>query len=318
MMDHGLRLSHDGIPSPTACRLHEAKSASSKYPSPGNNTPRIQSPVSEYCRGNRLSFSGLSKFGRANDCLSNIRSNTPSSDSQQATGDTSNLDLMADTAAAITEWQDGSRPIKFSSYNNYSLADSSDLFPSDSLSQREDVSLTPSSPPSLPLQPPRSQRSAHHSEEPDILDNQYDGAVDASRNRSPEPKNGLTPAIDVSQPFYQSKRKASQFSLRSLTKSLSKRPRMIALRQWARNVYNESSRRIGEAYHRLKHQRHPHLGEFGTRNPKGRRQQPVEAPRGKAARPYGEFEFEKGAQGDHEWWKEGVTKYRAPSWMFHK
>lgn len=318
MMDRGLRLSLDGLPSPPSCNLYQARSASSKYPSPGNNTPRLQSPVSEYCRGNRLSFSGLSKFGRGNDCLSNIRSNTPSSNSQRAIGDTSNHDLMADAAAAITEWQDGSRPIKSSTYNNYSLADSSDLFPSDSLSQREDASLSPSSPPSPLFQPPRARRSAQHSEDPDNLDTQYDGAVDASRNISPEPKNGPTSAIDVSQSFYQSKRKASQFSLRSLTKSLSKRPRMIALRQWARNVYKGSSRRISEAYHRIKCQRHAHSADFGTQKPNVGRQQRADAPKVKSARPYGVFEYEKSGEGNQEWWKEGVTKYRAPSWMFHK
>ncbi|KAG8407103.1 hypothetical protein J3458_020597 [Metarhizium acridum] len=229
-------------------RASHIRSASSAYPS-SHNTPRMQSPVSEYCRGNRLSLSGLSRFGRTNDCLSNLRSSSPSSN-QQAVGDTSNQELMADAAAAITEWQGISRPVKSATYNNYSLADSSDLFPSDSLSQRGDFSLSPSSPPSQQSARGPAQHAQDYFKP---LDSQYDGTVDADRNRSPEPKDGLT--FTATQTFHRSKRKVSQLSLRSLTRSLSKRPRLMAFRQWAANVYHDSSRRLSGAYHRLKYQR---------------------------------------------------------------
>ncbi|KHN97992.1 uncharacterized protein MAM_04381 [Metarhizium album ARSEF 1941] len=228
-------------------------------------------------------------------------------------GDTSNHELMADTAAAITEWQGISRPIKSATYNNYSLTNSSDLFPSDSLSQREVVSLAPSS----PLSEPSARESTQNPQHVKPLNAQYDGTVDPGRNTSPEPNNGLAPALDAAQTFHQSKRKASQFSLRSLTRSLSKRPRLVALRQWAANVYHGSSRRLSKAYHRLKHQRRTHFGEFGAWRGIGqRRQQAADDAKGSPDQPYGVFEYDNGPRVNQEWWKDGVTRYRAPSWMF--
>ncbi|OAA43681.1 hypothetical protein NOR_04256 [Metarhizium rileyi] len=225
---------------------------------------------------------------------------------------------MADTAAAITEWQEVPRPMKSATYNNYSLADSSDLFPSDSLSQREAVSLAPSNPPSPPPTKSPTHKSAQSSKYCEHLNTQYDGTVEAIRNRSPEPKNGLTPALDTTQSFHQSKRKASQFSLRSLTKSLSKRPRLVAFRQWAINFYHGSSRRLSEAYHRLKYHRQGHSGEPGAWRSMRRRHRRGDGERGNPCdQPYGEFKYDQGAPGNQEWWKDGVTKYRAPSWMFH-
>ncbi|EXV00868.1 hypothetical protein X797_005880 [Metarhizium robertsii] len=232
MVDRGLCIS----PSAHACKPSNIWSASSAYPSPGHNTPRVQSPVSEaeYCRGNRLSLSGFS--------LPNLRSSSPSSN---AIADTSNREIMAP-------------------------GDGSDLF-------------------------------------------WYDGTIDADR-RSPEPKDG--PTFARAAQTFSSKRKASQFSLRSLTKSLSKRPRLVAFRQWAVNIYHDSSRRLTEAYRRLKHQRR--FGEFRAWTGIGRRRQrpqPADDVKDKSAQPYGVFKYESGP-GNQEWWKDGVTRYRAPSWMF--
>lgn len=307
MVDRGLCISDNGIPSPPACQPFHARSASSAYPSQSNNTSRIQSPVSEHCRGNRLSFSGLSRYGRTNDCLSNLQSDTPTSGSRNP-GDTSNHDLVADTAAAITEWHGATAPKKSARAHNFGLADHSDLFPSDSLSQRDDFSLAPSSRPSLPSEPGPTHRSAQTPKHADDLDTQYDGTVDPSRNRSPEPKNGLTTALGAPPLSQRAKRKASVFSLWGLTRSFSKRPKVVAFRQWATNVYRGSSRRISNAYDRLRYQRQTHFSELGPW--KGmRRRRPVQPRKGTVAGGDGVFEYEKDPNGNGEWWTHGVGRY---------
>lgn len=57
---------------------------SSSYPSHGKASTRIQSPEPMY-RQNRLSFTNLSRYGRANDRLSNLRSTLASDESYDVT-----------------------------------------------------------------------------------------------------------------------------------------------------------------------------------------------------------------------------------------
>lgn len=88
-------------------------------------------------RVNRLSFSDLSRFGRGNDRLSFLRSSSPTSSTQHAKADSgSRHDVIDEAKAAISGWQDEPRPLKRLSYNHYELADSSDVLPCDSMSQR--------------------------------------------------------------------------------------------------------------------------------------------------------------------------------------
>ncbi|QPH16253.1 hypothetical protein C2857_000851 [Epichloe festucae Fl1] len=323
-----LRIDDAGLAAALPCKTGPVRSSSSAYPSAGHNTPRVQSPVSEYHQGNRLSFSGLSKFGRANDDLSNLRSNSPASacseTGREGVADTSHHELVADTAAAITEWQDAGEPLRKVTYNNYALADSSELFPSDSLSQQQedDFSLSPSTPPSAAMDPTAAScTSSHDSDALNNLGHQYDGTLDARRDGSPEVKHGPAPALDgSSRPFHPSKRKASTFSLRSLTRSLTKRRRLAAIRQWASRVYHTSSRRLVEAYRRFKKQHHQMRpganGPWDHGHP-ARGEAPAQSvnrePKGSNA----VFEFERRRRSE-DWWKDGVSRYRAPSGMFAK
>lgn len=332
-----LRIDDDGgLAAALPCKTGPVRSSSSAYPSAGHNTPRVQSPVSEYRLGNRLSFSGLSKFGRANDDLSNLRSNSPASacseTGREDVADTSHHELVADTAAAITEWQDAGEPLRKVTYNNYALADSSELFPSDSLSQQQqeqqeredDFSLSPSTPPSPAMDPTATSccTSSHDSDALNNLGHQYDGTLDARRNGSPEVKHRPAPALDgSSRPFQPSKRKASTFSLRSLTRSLTKRRRLAAIRQWASRVYHTSSRRLAEAYHRFKKQ-HQQRGRPGANGPwdhghPARGQGAAQSENGEPKGSNAVFEFERQRRSE-DWWKDGVSRYRAPSGMFAK
>ncbi|KAG6004424.1 hypothetical protein E4U21_001092 [Claviceps maximensis] len=330
-MERVLCIDDAALAAPLPCKTAPVRSASSSYPSAGCNTPRVHSPVSEHHPRNRLSFSGLSKFGRANDALSNLESNSPASTTSatDAAGDPSHHQLVADTAAAITEWQDASQPLRKMTYNNYALTDSSELFPSDSLSQNDNVSLSPSSPPPTPLDDgPAATTATTSSEALDgsySLGHQYDGILEARRNGSSEVKYRPAPALNgMPRALSSSKRKASTFSLRSLTRSLTKRRRLVAIRDWASKVYHKSSRRLTEAFRRFKS--HPQMSPARASKPWGdgqqRRQRIAANPLAKSQddKPKGSspvFGFERQRRSE-DWWKDGVSRYRAPSGMFTK
>lgn len=306
---------------PAAGNAPVPRSGSSAYPSPGHSTPRFQSPVSEYFQGNRLSLSGLSQFGRANDCLSNLRSSSSSAPSNEPKiGDTSHHELIADAAAAITEWQDAVRPLKKSAFNNYSLADSSDLFPSDSLSQQQadrSLSLLTASSPFSDVT--RESGASDTSDTPQSLINQYDGVLDAPGSESPVLKPPVIRPVldDPFRPSKPSKRKASIFSIRSVTKSWAKRRRLSGFRRWAGNMYRSSSRRLIEAYRKLKHGRsQAHLRHPGRPRNDGSDEGLTAPSRGNSESGQGPFRFNGDSQTDSTWWEEGTRCYRAPSGMF--
>ncbi|KAG6255271.1 hypothetical protein E4U49_007158 [Claviceps purpurea] len=337
-IERALRIDDADVAAPLPCKTAPVRGSSSSYPSVGQNTPRVRSPVSEHHRGNRLSFSGLSKFGRANDNLSNLQSNSPGSAASAAedVGDISHHELVADTAAAITEWQDASKPFRKLPYNNYELAESSELFPSDSLSQQGIVlpspSTRPPTPPSRVTRAPEGGRAMTSTtttatptssvEALDSLGHQYDGILEARRKRTSEIKYRPAPALDgTSHPLTSSKRKASTFSLRSLTRSLKKKRRLTAIRHWASKVYQRSSLRLTEAYRKFK-SHHPmrHAGFSGPWD-RQQKQQPAIQARGKnddkARGSNAVFGFERQRRSE-DWWEDGVSRYRAPSGMFTK
>ncbi|KAG5973626.1 hypothetical protein E4U55_000373 [Claviceps digitariae] len=340
-IERALRIDDAALAAPLPCKTVPDRSASSSYPSAGYNTPRVQSPVSEHHLANRLSFSGLSRFGRANDTLSNLQSNSPASATSAATegvDDTSHHELVADTAAAITEWQDASRPLRKVTYNNYALTDSSELFPSDSLSQKDSVSLSPSSPPPTPPgrgpETARGEATAAATTSSEALDglysigHQYDGIIEARRNGSSEVKYRPALALNgMSHPFSSSKRKASTFSLRSLTRSLTKRRRLAAIRHWASRVYQKGSRRLTEAYRRFKSHHQTPAAEVnrswshGAQQHQGQEKIAADPPvKSEDDRPEGSnavIGFERQRRSE-DWWKDGVSRYRAPSGMFAK
>ncbi|KAG6041766.1 hypothetical protein E4U39_006359 [Claviceps sp. Clav50 group G5] len=336
-IERALRIDDADVAAPLPCKTAPVRGSSSSYPSVGQNTPRVRSPVSEHNGGNRLSFSGLSKFGRANDNLSNLQSNSPTSAASavEGVGDISHHELVADTAAAITEWQDASKPFRKLPYNNYELAESSELFPSDSLSQQGNVSPSPSTRPPIPPSRvvPEGRRATTSTtttatptssiEALDSLGHQYDGILEARRKRTSEIKyRPAAPALGgTSHPLTSSKRKASTFSLRSLTRSLKKKRRLTAIRHWASKVYQRSSLRLTEAYRKLKSHHPMRHASFSGPWDRQQKQQPAIQARDtnddKARGSNAVFGFERQRRSE-DWWEDGVSRYRAPSGMFTK
>ncbi|KAM4064605.1 hypothetical protein HRG_005027 [Hirsutella rhossiliensis] len=260
-------------------------------------------------RVNRLSLSDLSRFGRGNDRLSYLRSSSTVSSTQQAEGDTSHQEAMDEATAAISGWQDEPRPLQRPAYNQYELADSSEVLPSDSLSQR----LSPTPLEFEPLAPAIDSRTSPSDVSESTLNslqrlkNQYDGPADSQRLKGSEPTS--------LPPLRPNKRSASQFSLRSLTRSFSKRPRLQGLRKLATHVYRGGSRHLSLARHRWRLQKEQERRQFEAWKAKRRRERPADPLKGKSERGFGTFSFERGRFGNEEWWKEGVAKYQAPGWM---
>ncbi|KND87864.1 hypothetical protein TOPH_07491 [Tolypocladium ophioglossoides CBS 100239] len=319
MMDEGLQLDPKQGPLSSAPKpLRIGRSTSSEYPSPSHNSPRVQSPVSTVCV-NRLSFSDLSRFGHANDRLSYLRSSSPSS-TQDAKADTSHHEAMNEATAAISEWQDEPRPAKKRSYNHYELAESSEVLPCDSLSQqgspRTSIPDTPTSSTGELRRPKDAAGRTWESIRP--IKNEYDGAADSHRpsspNRSTAPSASVATDAATLAPR-RSKRKASQFSLRSLTKPFAKRPRFVGLRRWANKVCHGGSGRLSQAYHRWRRQNEQERRQFEAWKANRRKERPADPLKGKPEKGFGAFSFERSRYGNEEWWREGVAQYRAPSWM---
>ena len=246
------------------------QSSSSAYPSPGHNTPRVQSPESVV--RHRLNLSDLSRFGRANDRLSNLRSSSGAH----------NHEAIADADAASTQWRD--ELPKSHPYNKYSLADSCEVLPSDSLSQQDDDDDEDAE--TVQKHIALSYRGSERT----LPVPQYDGTADA-----PSP----------------AKRKASYFSLRSVTWSF-KRARSGPLRSWVVGVCRGSARRLSLAYRRWKHQQRVDRRQFDAWRARMRRQHPAYPLMSHRDKSLHSFAWE--GQRHDEWWQNG-QQYRAPGHM---
>lgn len=319
-MDESLQLGPRREPSPSAAKpLRVGRSTSSEYPSPSHGSPRLQSPVSAVCV-NRLSFSDLDRFGLANDRLSYLRSSSPTSSTQDAKADTSHHEVINEATAAISEWQDEPRPTNKTCYNHYELAESSEVLPCDSLSQQESAHTpTPETPISSTGELGRPKDAAGRIwESIRPIKDQYDGAADSHHASSPNPS--AAPAASVATDTAslaprRSKRKTSQFSLRSLTNSFAKRPRFAGLRKWANKVCHGGGGRLSQAYRRWRQQHEQERRQFEAWKANRRKQRPADPLKGKPEKGFGAFSFERSRYGNEEWWMEGVARYRAPSWM---
>lgn len=230
-LNRNLHIDDNESASQSAERSSHARSASSTYPSPYHNTPRVQSPLSAY-NGHKLSLSDLSRFGRCNDRLSNLRSSSPTSSRKEQLGETSDHDVVLDATVAISEWQDAARPFRHCIRNKYALEDGSELLPSDSLSQRDELSTSSHHSPTSTIARQQWDEELDVVEDRQPVQDQYDGAGEVQHPSSPNADH-VSPAIvdDGLHPIHRSKRKASQFSLRSLTRSFTKRPRLVEIRE---------------------------------------------------------------------------------------
>ncbi|PHH90535.1 hypothetical protein CDD83_3377 [Cordyceps sp. RAO-2017] len=268
----------------------DRRSISSDYPSESGGSPRLLSPASTV-RSHRLTAADLGRFARGNDRLSYLRSSS---------------------SVGTEGWPDELRPPKRRSYNQYELVDSSEILPCDSLSQRASPAPSDATPFACSPVRPTTYASTGTRDSLRFLKDQYDGPVDSHHRDSPGPAKLPPPPPPSPRPF---KRRASQFSFHSLTRSLAKRPRLVGLRRWANGVYRGGGRRLSRAYHRWRQQRELERRQYDAWKANRRRERPADALKGKPERGFGAFSLERSRHGHEEWWQEGVAKYQAPSWM---
>ncbi|KAL7933705.1 hypothetical protein V8C35DRAFT_327649 [Trichoderma chlorosporum] len=288
------------------------RKTSSSYPSCGKASTRIQSPES-MLRPNKLSFTDFSRFSRANDRLSNLRSTLSSDEDYDMTMTTNPQEAMEEATCANLEWQSQPRQ-SAAPYNQYELTESTDVLPSDSASQQPSLSGA---------RPPINARSSSKKlkgliwESFDTIKGQYDGISEANnRLQSPVPptRSPSTPA-NQEHPHKQTKRKASVFSLHSLANPLSKHPK-FGLRKWASNVYQQGSHRLNQA--RLKWIRPARRDRrmFEAWRLRHRGMSHDSSPcKEKADRTSGIYSSEGRVCANEDWWMEGVKIFEAPKWM---
>ncbi|TFB03325.1 hypothetical protein CCMA1212_004219 [Trichoderma ghanense] len=285
----------------------QQRTTSSSYPSHGKASTRIQSPESMH-RPNRLSFTNLSRYGRANDRLSNLRSTLTSDESYDMTMTTTASDALAEADTAIAEWQDQQRlrPAEASFHRSPLLLGSTEILPGDSASQQPSpsgarlLSGTPGS---------ATGRLTWRSGDP--MKNQYDGIHEANNRRQSPDSTRQPPCTPANQdPQRPSKRKASIFSLHSRTGSLSKH-RKSGLRQWASSVYQQGSKRLATRLKWIRPARRDRgLFESWRRRRRGTSQEPSSPCREKAERT-----VEHRVCATAGWWDEGVSRFQAPDYM---
>lgn len=112
-----------------------------------------------------------------------------------------------------------------------------------------------------------------------------------------------------------SKRKASQFSLRSITSTIAaKRPR-LGLGKLAATIVKGSTRKVSHVRQKWRQQNELEMQQFEAWRATRRRERPGDPLKGKHEKGYSAFSFDRSRYGNEEWWKEGVAKYQAPSWM---
>ncbi|KAK7409447.1 hypothetical protein QQX98_008354 [Neonectria punicea] len=290
------RLDSSESPSPEP-QITRVRSTSS-YLSKGIRSTRIQSPVTGE-PVHKLSLSNLSQFGRSNNRSSDFRSTSTSAKSRSTSAASSTQEAIADAAAVINQWQGERKPIE--SYHRYELNSSGEESSSEQGSFNSDKLYSNSS--SNDTKPPRYSEIIE-------MKNQYDGVGDAPQSH---PESPLPSAYQRKWP-QGAKRKASQFSLRSLTKPLAKRPR-LAIKRIASNAYRGGSRQFCRARELMKRQREEELKQYAAWKAMRRRSKPGDALKGKFEKGFGTFSIERSRYGHEMWWKDGVEKYHAPKWL---
>ncbi|KAK4061221.1 uncharacterized protein Triagg1_10393 [Trichoderma aggressivum f. europaeum] len=298
------------VPSMLEMSRHLRKTSSS-YPSQGKASTRIQSPESMF-RPNKLSHTDLSRFSKANDRLSNLRSTLSSDEYYDRTMSTNPLEVM-EAVATIMERQGQPQP-RVTPYNQYELVESTEVLPSDSASQHPSPSGA-----HLAIGTHGSSKKPRGLtwESLDTINGQYDGANEAN-NRLESPASAVrspsTPA-DQEHPIKKIKRKASVFSLHSLANPLSKHPK-LGLRKWASSVYHQGSQRLSQA--RLKWIRPARQDRrmFETWRMRHRGTDSESSPcKEKADRNSGIYSSEGRVCASEDWWMDGVKIFEAPKWM---
>ncbi|KAM6482416.1 hypothetical protein HDV62DRAFT_390456 [Trichoderma sp. SZMC 28011] len=298
------------IPSMSEMSRHLRKTSSS-YPSQGKASTRIQSPESMF-RPNKLSHTDLSRFSKANDRLSNLRSTLSSDEYYDRTMSTNPLEVM-EAVTAIMERQGQSRP-QVTPYNQYELVESTEVLPSDSASQHSSPSGAHLA---IDTCSPSKKARGLTWESMDTIDGQYDGANEANNRLESSASTVRSPSTPADQEHIHKKikRKASVFSLHSLANPLSKHPK-LGLRKWASSVYHQGSQKLSQA--RLKWicptRQDRRMFEAWRMRRRGTNSESSPC-KEKSDRNSGIFSSEGRVCANEDWWMDGVKMFEAPKWM---
>ncbi|KAJ4322606.1 hypothetical protein N0V84_004744 [Fusarium piperis] len=277
-------------------KSEHVRSTSSSYTEQPLNPSRMQSPVSDL--GNAKSCLGdLSQYSRANDRLSNLRSSSSSGDPMATTAHQAAADAAA---AAMLEWH--FQPV--TSYHKYELMSSTEDLVLDDTTERNSGERQNSKNSS-------SQTILAHGTSPlkrVTANDQLDGAAESLCQGSPKPS--------VQSPQAKPrviKRRASGISLRSLTRGVKRTRRQV--KRLASSAYRSGSRKFGRACKNIKRQHVKQRKQYSAWKALRRRLKPGDAIKRKPEKGFASFSMERSRHGHEEWWKVGVNKYRAPSWM---
>ncbi|WAO85487.1 Hypothetical protein NCS54_00273000 [Fusarium falciforme] len=275
-------------------KFEHTRSTSSSYTEQPLNPSRMQSPVSDL-ENTKPCLGDLSQYSRANDRLSNLRSSSSSGGPTATTA----YQAAADAAAAMLEWR---RPV--TSYHKYELMSSTEELVPDDTTERNSGECQNS-------QNSSSQTILAH--DTSLLkrvtaNTQLDGAAEKLYQDSPKPS--VQPSQAKTRVI---KRSASGISLRSLTRSVKRTRRQV--KKLASSAYRSGSRKFGRTYNSIKRRHVKQRQQYSAWKALRRRLKPGDAIKGKPERGFASFSVERSRHGHEEWWKVGVNKYQAPSWM---
>ncbi|CAM1511242.1 Fc.00g087550.m01.CDS01 [Cosmosporella sp. VM-42] len=290
--DASIRAKRSLAPSPEL-QLERVRSASSSYPAEGMVSTRIQSPVSG--RGNRLSLSELSQFREANDRLSNLRTSSSSSSRPRSVSTANSTEqAIAEAAAVITAWQGEREPV--ASYPRFELPESDEDLLRATSPRRDRCSDDTGS--SCRSNPPRYSDVSQHAYYRTV-GIRSEGAREESQADSPSPL-----ARPQTWPKG-AKRKASQFSLGDITKPLTKRARH-GIKKLASMAYRNGSRQFSKVRDKIRRHEEELRRQAILKAKSRKRKLWVDSDR---------ITVWVRDTGHDGWWKEGVKKFHAPSWM---
>ncbi|CAH0059576.1 unnamed protein product [Clonostachys solani] len=281
----------------------KVRDTSSSYGSKDDDLVRARSPASPPSL-NTLNETNLSRYSEGNDQLSNLHSsprpNSPCSTIHDAAAE--------EAAATVNEWKSEPRP-EITTYDQLDLdkgEEEEEVLPSDSASQCR-------APPEVIQRCPKCQCSSRATfESTRAIKSQYDGGGDAAGFESPQFGTKLHP-INFGDKFGQ-KRKPSARSLKGISSQIPKKAKRF--KSFANGIIQEGTIRFNKLKSKLKKQNEHSRSNFEAWKANRRRARPGDPIKGKPQPSYAMFNLEKSVHGNKdEWWKEGVRRYRAPSWM---
>ena len=255
-------LTLDMIPGPeksTHEKAGPASSCSSNYSAtPSLEDDKSEAPTVEPSPSphniNSLHFSDLEKYSRANDCLSNLRSSSDSSGGESIHGAAEEAAMAAEGWESVLRSSRGRQSVSAARYQEFALNSGSKDDTSTCNTQYGKYDK-PASPRtfqrpqltrrwSMSRVSPQPNSSTHDHHLPVV--SQYDGTYDSNQKNDPGATNTTAKRRNASlgdteqhTPNAPTKRRASHFSLRSLSNSFTTKRRRLSVRKLATAIHRQ-------------------------------------------------------------------------------